>query len=154
MSYKLTKPYAESDRLDFIVTHNHNNGLLIEETDTALYALEPFEKLVDDEVIDNTEEYNLQLQAEERNRLDMLSLTKREVFLAIYRKDGTTPDQIRAKITDVEAQIEFDYAESYFRGNPLINMLGEELGYSIEDLDYLFEHKEFQRPTISDGSEE
>ncbi len=40
MSYKLDKPYTEESRLDFIVTYNHNQGLLIEETEDALYALE------------------------------------------------------------------------------------------------------------------
>ena len=40
MSYQLIKPYTEQERLDFIVKYNHNMGLLIEETDVALYALE------------------------------------------------------------------------------------------------------------------
>ena len=43
MSYKLNKPYTDKDRADFIVLHNHNNGRIIEETETALYALEPDE---------------------------------------------------------------------------------------------------------------
>lgn len=76
---------------------------------------------------------------EERNRLDLLSLTKREVFLALYKDKGITPEQLRSQITDTEALIEFDYAESYFRGNPLIDKIGIMLGYSTEDLDHLFE---------------
>jgi hypothetical protein len=58
MSYKLEKPYTSKQRADFIVEYNHNKGLTIEETDKALYALEPWESLNGDTVIDNTDEYN------------------------------------------------------------------------------------------------
>ncbi len=40
MSYKLEKPYTEKERMDFIVTYNHNQGLLIKTTENAVYALE------------------------------------------------------------------------------------------------------------------
>lgn len=83
----------------------------------------------------------------ERQRLDMLSLTKREVFLALYKDKGITPDQLRAQIQDTEALIEFDYANDYYRGNPLINGIGAMLGYTPEELDYLFEYKDFPQPT-------
>lgn len=49
MSYKLEQPYTEEERANFIVEYNHNQGLLIEETDEALYALEPNEIMVDGE---------------------------------------------------------------------------------------------------------
>lgn len=78
----------------------------------------------------------------EQERIATLSLTKREVFLALYKDKGITPEQLRSQITDAEALIEFDYANDYFRGNPLIDKIGLMLGYSKEDLDYLFEHKE------------
>lgn len=57
MSYILQKPYTNKQRADFIVEHNHNNGLTIQETDTALYALEAWELLEGDTVIDNTQAY-------------------------------------------------------------------------------------------------
>ena len=57
MSYKLEKPYSDKQRADFVVEHNHNNGLTIQETDTALYALEAWELLEGDTVVDNTESY-------------------------------------------------------------------------------------------------
>ena len=78
----------------------------------------------------------------ERERLNMLSLTKREVFLALYKDKGITPEQIKAQIQDPQALIEFEYANDYFRGNPLISQIGQMLGYSNDDLDYLFEYKE------------
>ena len=82
-------------------------------------------------------------QAEkERERIAQLSLTKREVFLALYKDKGITPKQIKAQIESPQALIEFEYANDYFRGNPLIDLIGQTLGYTSSDLDYLFEHKE------------
>ena len=57
MSYKLEKPYTDAQRADFVVVHNHQNGRKIEETDAALYALEAYELLEGDIVVDNTAAY-------------------------------------------------------------------------------------------------
>lgn len=95
----------------------------------------------DGKIVENPNYEEVQAQAE-RNRLDMLSLTKREVFLALYKDKGLTPEQLRTQISDPEALIEFDFANDYYRGNPLINQIGEMLGYTTDDLDYLFENKE------------
>ena len=57
MSYILEKPYTDKQRADFIVAYNHQQGLTIEETDTALYALEAWELLEGGTVIDNTQAY-------------------------------------------------------------------------------------------------
>jgi len=123
----LQKPFSKDQKFDFVCMSNANN-YKVKETETQLEAWG----------------YTAEEQAEqERERLDMLSLTKREVFLALYRDKGITPEQLRAQIQSTEALIEFDYAELYYRGNPLINSIGALLGYTPEQLDYLFEHKEF-----------
>lgn len=88
------------------------------------------------------EEYIAEKAKDDAEKLAMLSLTKREVFLALYRDKGVTPEQIKAQITDPEALIEFEYATEYYRGNPLINQIGAMLGYTVDELDYLFIHKE------------
>lgn len=100
----------------------------------------------------NDEEYIAKKEQAERERIANLSLTKREVFLALYKDKGVTPEQVRSQITDTEALIEFDYANDYFRGNPLIDKIGIMLGYSMEDLDHLFEYKEL--PNSADNIEE
>ena len=79
----------------------------------------------------------------EKERIAKLKLTKREVFLALYNAQEITPDAVRAQITDIPALIEFDYATEYYRGNPLIDTIGGMLGYTSEDLDYLFVNKKF-----------
>lgn len=91
-------------------------------------------------------EYIAKKEQDEREQIAQLSLTKREVFLALYRDKGITPEQIRSQITNPEALIEFDYANDYFRGNPLIDVIGQSLGYTAEQLDYLFKYKEL--PTV------
>lgn len=95
-----------------------------------------------DEYVLKNEEWEERQAQKEKERIAKLSLTKREVFLALYKAKGLTPEMIRSQITDTEALIEFDYATEYFRFNPLIDKIGLMLGYSSEDIDYLFEHKQ------------
>ena len=64
MSYRLEKPYTDNERADFIVKYNHSQGLDIEETEEGMVALEPFEKLVDGIVTDNTEVYETEKEKE------------------------------------------------------------------------------------------
>lgn len=125
---ELLKPYTNEQRIKFVVENNHKLGYVIEETDKALLAL------------GETEEEKKQ---KEKERILLLSLTKREIFLALYKDKGLKPEDIRKQINDIEALIEFDYAGNYYRGNPLIDKIGKLLGYSSLELDYLFEHKSF-----------
>ena len=88
--------------------------------------------------------YEKEQEEKEKERIAKLSLTKREVFLALYHAKQITPDMIKAQIGEnVEALIEFEYAEKYYRFNPLIDTIGGMLGYTSADLDYLFINKEF-----------
>lgn len=138
MSYKLNKPYTDKQRTDFIVLHNHQNGRAIEETASALYALEANEIMQDGVPVINPD-YEQEQAQKERNRLDLLSLTKREVFLGLYQAKGITPEQIKAQISAPAALIEFEYANDYFRGNPLINTVGQTLGITSDQLDKFFD---------------
>lgn len=122
----LLKPFDEIARMDFIVEYNHKQGYKIEETETELQAL------------GQTEE---EIKEQEQKRIAKLSLTKREVFLALYKSKGITPDMIKNQINDPQALIEFEYANDYFRGNPLVDLLGGVLGCTKADLDYLFINK-------------
>lgn len=141
--YKIEKPLSTQERADFIVEYNHNKGLQIEETDLAMYALEPWELLEGDEVVDNTEAWQAEQELKERERIAKLKLTKREVFLGLYQAKGVTPDMIKAQITDPQALIEFEYANDYYRGNPLIDIVGATLGITPKQLDKFFETKDY-----------
>lgn len=70
MSYKLEKPYTDRERADFVVLYNHNQGLIIVETDTALYALEADEIMQNGVPIKNPNYAAEQLEAEKAKRLE------------------------------------------------------------------------------------
>ena len=148
MSYKLDKPYTEKQKIDFIVQYNHNKGLKIEETSKALYALEAWEILEGDEVIDNSEEYQQEQAKKEAERLAMLNMTGADVERAIYKVKGIDFDDILAMVKDNPAidekalKIEFK-ANNFFRGNPYIEQVGALLGFTSEMLDKFFETKDY-----------
>lgn len=125
----LNKPYTENERMDFIVTQNHQFGFEIKETSEALEAW------------GYTEE---EKQEQERERINLLSMTKREMFLGLYQAKQITPDILKAKITDPQALIEFEYANDYYRGNPLVDVIGAQLGFTSEQLDRFFETKDYK----------
>lgn len=126
---QLLQPFNEEEKINFIVEQNHNNGYEIRETETALEAW------------GYTEE---EIQAQERERIAKLSMTKREMFLGLYQAKGITPDMLKAQITEPQALIEFEYANDYYRGNPLIDVIGGQLGFTSEQLDKFFETKEYK----------
>lgn len=143
MAYTLAKPFLEEERNNFIIEYNHQKGLRVEETNKALVALEANEILVENEfgelIPEPDPEYDLKQAEIENLKLQKLSLTKRELFLCLYKALGITPEVIRSKIlSDQEALIEFDYAEKYYRGNPLIDVLGAQLGLDKETIDNIF----------------
>lgn len=148
MSYTLQKPYTENDRLNFIVGYNHNQGLQIVETEQALFALEANELMQNGVPVINPD-YEQEQAQKERQRLDLLNLTKADVLLALYQDKGLTPDDIKAMLKDnVPALIKFDYASSYYRGDEVVNALGLALGYTTEEMDYLFENKKFPEKVV------
>ena len=126
---KLMKPYTENERMNFIVTQNHKNGYEIMESADALEAW----GFTDEEIAEK-----------ERERINILSMTKREMFLGLYQAKGITPDMLKAQITNPAAVIEFEYANDYYRGNPLIDVIGGQLGFTTEQLDRFFETKDYR----------
>jgi hypothetical protein len=117
--------------------------------DQVFYNLEKVEETQDEYVLDgeeyvlNDEAYKEKQFQKERERIAKLSLTKREVFLGLYQAKGVTPDQIKAQITDPMALIEFEYANDYYRFNPLIDVIGNALGITSEQLDKFFDTKDY-----------
>ena len=129
---QLKKPYTKNQRLDFIVQYNHKLGYDIEETGTHLNA------------IGYTEE---ELRQQKRGRIDALCLTRSDVERAIYADKGMDFDDLVEYVKtniptmDVKAlKIELR-AGNFYRKHPYINQLGTALGYTSDDLDYLFQYK-------------
>ena len=168
MSYKLDKPYTDKQRVDFIVEYNHRQGLNIQETDTAIYALEAWEVLEGDTVIDNTEAYEQEQAEKEAERISMLNLTAADVERAIYKVKGMDFDDIIAYLEvqplaeddtpqiDIKAlKIELK-ANNFYRGNPYVNKVGKLLGFSDVQMDEFFETGDYTKllPKTEDAVKE
>ena len=166
MAYKLIKPYTAKQHADFIVLHNHQNGRKIEEgVNGELFALEPYEKLVDGEVIDNTQEYEQEQAIKEAERIAMLNLTAADVERGIYKATGMDFEDIIALVKhlskgeldletgeiinksvdiDVKAlKIELK-ANHFYRGNPYVSAVGALLGFTSEQLDKFFDTNDYR----------
>lgn len=122
-----------------------------EPLDQEIYNLEKIEETQDEYVLDGEEyvlknsEWEAKQEQRERERIGNLKLTKREVFLGLYQAKGVTPDMIKAQITDPSALIEFEYANDYYRGNPLIDIVGASLGITPKQLDNFFETNDYTK---------
>lgn len=135
----LNKPYTEKQRINFIVEQNHTLGYEIRETDIALEAW------------GYTEE---EKQEQARQRLDLLTLTPSDVERALYYGLGIDFDDLKALIAEKAPQIDLKglaiefRANSFYRGavdkdgNRIIDTVGMLLGFTPEDMDYLFQNKQ------------
>lgn len=134
----LNKPYTEEQKLDFIVVNNHQNGYEIRETKTELQAW------------GYTEE---EKQEQERERIDSLTLTPADVERALYKAKGMDFTDLKALIQETVPSIDMKAlsiefrAKDFYRGAVaggvrLFDTIGAILGYTPDDMDYLFINKE------------
>ena len=139
MSYKLEQPYTEEERANFVVEYNSNQGLLIEETDEVIYALEPNEIMFNGEPIINPN-YEAEQELKERERVNKLTCTKR-VFALMLQELGITYTMLKELIaTNEQAQLEWDLCVELERQNPLLDVMAMQLGITSEQLDGLFRY--------------
>lgn len=137
-----------------------------EELEAGLH--QEFISIIYDSIEETQENYTLyngqyltteQIQQKERERISMLSLTAADVERAIYKAKGMDFDDVIAAVEaaneaaaisedgttesiDIKAlKIELK-ANNFYRGNPYIDAVGAILGYTSEEIDYLFENKE------------
>lgn len=144
MGYKLTKPYTQEQRNDFLSKYHRQMKLRTQETSKYLFALEADEIIVNDEIVINPE-YEQQKEQEKRQEIAMLSLTGADVERGIYKAKGMDFDDIIALVTQLQPEgldikalkIEFK-ANHFYRGNPYVDAIGTLLGFSKEQLDQFF----------------
>lgn len=125
------------------------------------------------EYIKKPENYEEILAQKERERLNSLSLTAADVERAIYKAKGMDFDDVlelakqaneiqTVSLADDEPVDKIDIkalkielkANSFYRGHPYINQIGALLGYTSDDLDYLFQNKELpEKETIVESNE-
>ena len=111
----LTKPYTAKQKADFIVEHNHNKGLRIYETETALYALADYEVVQDGQIVDisGNPEYQAEFARQEQERInqearDFLNQTDWLVIrhrdqLALGIPTSLTEEEFRQLLLDRQA---------------------------------------------------
>ena len=127
---------------DTILFMPQYQGLEIKEVEEG-YVIDDFELMT----VEEKEEKEAQ---KERERLNLLSMTKREMFLGLYQAKGMDFDDIMAFVManppqglDVKAlKIELK-ANNFYRGNPYVNTVGALLGFTSEQLDKFFEFNDY-----------
>ena len=113
MSYKLEKPDTGKERTDFIYKYNHDcfgegYHCRIEETETALFALEPNEIIVDGVAVINSN-YEKEQQEQEQARINNLTMTALD-FLKVLYSIGLTREQVHNYLSehpDLDEQLKY-----------------------------------------------
>lgn len=135
---KIDKPYTDEEKANFIVENNHNLGYEIRETENELQAWGYTEE-------EQTEQH--------RQYLDSLSLTPSDVERALYKAKDMDFEDLKTMISQALPQVDLKAlsiefrAKDFYRGAMygdirLFDVVGQLLGYTPEDMDYLFAHKE------------
>jgi hypothetical protein len=115
------------------------NKKRIEQIGDKRYALDYNEIVVDGQIIVNPNYEEEQAQAE-RERINNLTCTKR-VFALMLQELGITYTMLKQLIaTNEQAQLEWDLCVELERGNPLIDVFGQQLGITSEQIDGLFKY--------------
>lgn len=133
--------------LDEIKEINETAEILVDREEAELIQTNPNHfKIENGNLIEKTaDEIEAEEAEREKTRIAQLKLTKREVFLGLYKAKGITPETLKAQITDPESLIEFEYANEYYRGNPLIDTIGAMLGFTSKQLDEFFETNDYTK---------
>ena len=107
MSYKLKKPYTDMQRADFIVNYNHKQGLMIEETEEALYALLPNEIMQNNQpVINANYEAELALERETEFKKEFFETSLGWIRRKVNMKDGSKKDFLSDLLLQIKAGLE------------------------------------------------
>lgn len=134
-----------------------------EPLDMALYNLDRVEETEDEYVLDGDkyvlkdEDWKKREEERERERIGDLQVTKR-VFALGLQQMGITYSQLKELIaTNEQAQLEWDLCVELERKNPLLDVMGAQLGITPEQLDYIFRKangEEVEPPEVEEQEEE
>lgn len=130
--------------------------------DTVLYGIDRIEETDKEYVLDG-EEYVLKDEAwedkqaqKEAERIAHLSLTRGDVLRGLLLAKGVTKEQISQMIEAMPtssqeqivvkelAKIDFEDALNFYRGVPLIDTIGLQLGFTKEQLDEFFDTNDYR----------
>ena len=90
--------------------------------------------------ITNTDEYRKKKEEEEKEHVNSLRCTKR-VLALVLKELGVSYANLQTLIaTNEDAQLEWDLCVELERSNPLLDILGAELGISPTTIDKIFKY--------------
>lgn len=102
------------------------------------------ERPIVDFVFADTDEYIQEQAQKERERINLLNMTKADFWIALLDKNITKQDVLE-KINLIEndtlrakARIQLEDANNYWRGNEFMDLIGNMFGITSDELDYLF----------------
>ena len=132
---ELQKSYTEEQRLNFIVEQNYNHGYEIRETETALEAWGYTQA---------------EKEEQERERISHLKCTKRVLVLILEQLGLDYFEQIEPLInSNRQAKLEWELCVELERNNPLLNVIGAELGISPQQIDQVFKYANGEVETLA-----
>lgn len=122
----LQKPYTEQEKNSFLIENTCKNDCKIKETETALEAW------------GYTEEEKEEQEAE---RVSHLKCTKRVFILMLEQLGLDYFEQIEPLINaNRQAKLEWELCVELERNNPLLNVIGGQLGITPTQIDNLFKY--------------
>lgn len=99
--------------------------------------------------VTDTEEYKKKKEAEEKERISHLKCTKRVLALMLQQM-GISYTQLKTLIaTNEQAQLEWDLCIELERCNPLLDIMGTQLGITPEQLDIMFKYANGEIDTLN-----
>lgn len=123
---KLEKPYSQEEYINFVIQYNRKLGCVIDFRESGIVAL----KKTDEE-----------LAQEEKERIARLKMTPRDFLLAVVDM-GVDYSKIKELMaSNPQVEIELQYCNNVYRGNPLLDQLCGNFDVTAEQLDELFKAK-------------
>ena len=99
-----------------------------------------FKYIVVDGILVENKNYKLELEEKEKERVANLRCTKR-VLALVLKELGVSYANLQALIaTNEDAKLEWDLCVELERSNPLLDILGAELGISSTTIDKIFKY--------------
>ena len=163
INYGICEELLRADGYKLFIEGTKEEGKLyhesFEETEDSITQV--FTEFTEEEY----EEEAIRKAQEERARKDRMSLTPADVERALYRAEKKDFEDLKVLIAQAlpsvdmkELSIEFR-AKDFYRGAMangmrLFDVVGALLGYTPDDMDYLFEHKELPEKEEPEEEEE
>ena len=109
----------------------------------------PNKVVVEDGVLVLNPNYEKEEEEKEKERVSHLTCTKRVLALMLQQM-GISYNQLKALIaTNEQAQLEWDLCVELERCNPLLDIMGTQLGITSEQLDIMFKYANGEVDTLN-----